>query len=323
MYYTTPTVLRSKTKPKVSAKKSLYDFRDYLHDLRTRIISKDYSKNNSYLVGQVFQNVRTLQKESQLNQYLKTNLFIAVEAFDDLIALIERKEKAISARIVTKYHELIWEFIFDLKPFVELLERKKNKNFQFFRGGKIYSNSAVELFKTCESLYWYPCIDHQIIDKKAATNLNLFSLRQSLEIKFRRIFGVFALYNRDLNDIKIRHDFFPTFIAQNLDLIDLPLPNINMNELLKIHDWTNYTIHNGVNPRIWQIHYAIKICQSIFKPTQYRRNDDKEVLSIYASVKIKNNEKLLDRLMSEIYETNQRRIFCFDNTSQEAINDEK
>jgi len=322
-YTTTPTVFRSKTKPKVSAKKSLLDFRDYLHDLRKRSNSRDYSKNNSYLIGQVFRNPRTFKTEPELHQYIKTNFFLAVEAFDDLIKLIDRKEKTINARIVSKYRELIWEFIFDLKPFVELLERRTDKTFQFFQGGKTYQNTAFELFRTCEALYWYPCIDDQIIDKKAATNLNLFSLRQSLEIKFKRIFGVFALYNKDSNDLKIRHDFFPSFIAENLKLIDLPLPNINMTELLKIYEWTNYTIHNAVNPRIWHVHYAIKCCSSIFKPTQYRRNDNKEVLSIYASIKIRNSGELLDKLMCKIYETNGSKIFCFDNILQEAIIDEK
>ncbi|MBZ0244457.1 MAG: hypothetical protein K8H85_00775 [Cyclobacteriaceae bacterium] len=322
-YYLTPKVVRSNRKVKVNAKVALYDFRDYLHDLKKRTIKKDYSVNNSYLVGNIFRELRSLKDGPELKQYLKTNLCVAVDSFDQLVSQIELKEKVINQRVLTKYADLLREFVFDLKPFVELLERETDKKFIFFRGGKDFSNSAFELFKTCEALYWYPTISNQIIDKKATTNLNLFSLRQSLEIKFRRIFGVFELYNKDLNDIKLRHDFFPNFISDNLSYIDIKLPSINMTELLRIYNWTNYTIHNAVNPRIWQINYAIKICGSIFAPGQYKRNDDKNVLSIYASIKIKNNDILTNNLIESIYEFNDKKIFCFDNVRQEAITDEK
>lgn len=320
-YHLTPKVMRGNRKINVTAKKALYDMKDYLHDLKKRTLKRDYSNNNSHLVGNIFRDLRTLKDGSELTQYVKTNMYIAIEAFDNLILQIEKKEKRIDANSLQKYSDIIREFVFDFKPFVEFLE-KDQKGFIFFRGGKSYGNSAFELFKTCEALYWYPTVGNQVIDKKATTNLNLFSLRQSLEIKFKRIFGVFELYNKDKADIKLRHDFFPNFINDNLNYIDIQLPSINMTELLKIYNWTNYTIHNAVNPRIWQIYYAIKICSSIFKSGQYKRNDDKEVLSIYASVKIKNNDFLIKQLVERIYEANDKKIFCFGNDRQEAITDE-
>lgn len=291
-----------------STKSALLDFQSYLKNLKKTHLKKDYTDNNSYLVGCIYRDNSEI-KAAEINAYVKAQFHVALKSFDNLIAHIEKQEDGLNSHTINKYADLIKDYIFDLKPFVEHLERTKNPEFELFTVWKPYNSSAFELFKTCQALYWYPNIDRRIIDRKAATNLSVFMLRQSMEIKFKRVFGIYKLYDRNKNSLRLEHEFLPNFIENNKDLIKLELPGINMTDVLNIYKWTNHTIHNAINPNIWEVYYTLEIVNYLFKGGQYRKEDERQVLSVYASVKLKDNQVLLDRLMEGIYQATKQTVF--------------
>ncbi|HZY39519.1 MAG TPA: hypothetical protein VFE53_22845 [Mucilaginibacter sp.] len=285
-------------KRKLSTATCLKGFQAYLNQLTATSVKKDHSGNASYVIGALFKNERAISKDVDLYSFAKVTIALANRKFNDVVAEIEATDPKISNYSIRRCSDLIHEFIFDVRPFVEYFERKKNPEFVLFKGWKSYHNSTSEIFLISNNLYWNGLYKQNIFDRKMATNIAVFTLRQALELKFKRLCGVFDVLTDDRDGVKIRHDYFPGFINENSDLFFLP--DMNVTDLLRVYKWTNNTIHNAANPRIWELRFAQDFCRPLFTWGTYTDDAGETTSSTNGAVVLKDLGELKKRLISSI-----------------------
>lgn len=303
-------------KIKVSTIKALENFAVYLNNLTSKHVKKDKSADLEYTIGALFKDARKIKEGIDWNNYAKNNLSFANKCFQELVEFIKSKEPKHSANAIRKYSEIIRDYIFDLKYFVEYFEQKKNPSYVMFTGGKSYNNHSYELNLISNNLYWNACYSQNIFDQKMALNVSNFTLRQSLEIKFKRILGIYDVYNKAFNGPKLKHEFFADFISNNSTSFELPYSNLTF--LLKVYKWTNITIHNAENPLIWQLKLALDYVNPFFNWGEGLNKDGKKVSSIFGAVKITDYDTLKQKLAQELGDS-ANEIVCIEFIKPEVI----
>jgi len=285
-------------KREISTAKCLKGFQAYLNHLTATSLKKDHSANASYVIGALFKNERAISKDVDLYSYAKINLALANRKLNDVIAEIEKSDPKLAYHSVRSCGDLIHEFVFDVRPFVEYFEQKKNPAFVLFKGWKSYHNSTTELFLISNNLYWNGSYKQNIFDRKMASNIAVFTLRQALELKFKRLCGVIDVLTDKMDGVKIRHDYFPDFIRLNSELY--VLPEMNITDLVAVYKWTNKTIHNAVNPRIWELRFAQDFCRPLFVWGSYTDTTGATTRSADGAVVLKDLGELQKRLTISI-----------------------
>ena len=279
-----------------STKTCLLEFAKYLDEIKCNYVKKDNSENANYVIGVIFKNLNAINKPVEWNNFCKVSLSVANRKFQELVQIIAN-EKDFKRKTILKYKDLIRDYVFDLKYFVEYFEQKSNSAYVFFRGGKSYNNHTYELFFISNNLYWNSIYRQNIFDQKMALNIACFTLRQSLELKFKRICGVYEINNEDYNGPKLRHEFFAEFIEENNEHFELPYASLT--ELLKIYKWTNYAIHNAENPLIWELKFALDYTHPFFKWGEDISRGT-HVKSIFGAIRIKDYPNLQKKLQAKL-----------------------
>ncbi|WP_160713138.1 hypothetical protein [Chitinophaga solisilvae] len=287
----------SKKKVKESAKDCLLGFASYLQDIVDRHVKKDKSENYDYVVGTIYKHQGKPKTKSESENYMKVSLCVGNHCFKLLVADLQKKDAGLKLTTITRHVDLIRSYLFDLKPFIEYFERKKNPNFVLFKGWKSFHNTSHELENISQNLYWNGIYKQNIFDQKMAENIAVFTMRQALEIKFKRICGVLEIQDKDHNGLKIPHNFFPDFIRQQTDHIKIA--DVDLKLVLKVYNWTNKTIHNAENPFIWELKYALDIIEPFFRDGEYRGKRMTQS-SVYGAVKIINYAKLKAKLQTTL-----------------------
>jgi len=298
----------------ITINESLNKFNSYLIRLGKDLPIKEYKEE--YLIGCLYHSKRSLNP-AEYSNFAKAHLYLGVKCFTELQSQIEQREKGIDDNILIKYRDQIIEYIFDLKDFIEYFETKKNEEFELFSGFITKSISSFEIFKSVESFYWFPNINLKNIDYKVKANTSVFLIRQSLEVKFKRIFGIVDIYNKSFTGPKLKSDLYANFIKKYLNFFQTPQMEIQY--LVKIYEWTNYTIHNAIIPRVWEIQFAIDILRKWFKgEVTYFDDGSIKSANVYGNVKIKEFDLVFLKLIDEINK-NAKDVHCIELTTPECI----
>ena len=131
----------------------------------------------------------------------------------------------------------------------------------FFRGWCAQTKVSYAAFADIKNLFMTGCIPD---DAMLKNNLTTFGIRQVLENKFRRVWGIIDIATSDNKPIKVDHSFFVNFLLENQKFyVDFPS---NGNELQDIYFWTNHSIHNMTTPYCWEIWKALQIVDAFFCP---------------------------------------------------------
>ena len=140
---------------------------------------------------------------------------------------------------------------------------------------------SAEIFSASKML-----LRNKIIEKNMGDFVvrptSVFLLRQSIELRLKNAFGIYKL--TDMNGKSIK---FPTsrilfqLIKDDPNSIIFP---IKISLVEKIYKWSNYYIHLGTIPNIWEIEWAHHILEPLFSSGSY-----KNIKSIFGSIKIKRN----------------------------------
>ena len=174
--------------------------------------------------------------------------------------------------------------------------KKTDPNYRFVEGGKSYSQNSTWMFREAKNLFWSSTVtDKNPLSHMTSVSLAVFALRQAIEIRFRRAIGITKIVDEHFSDAKLRHDFILDFVARNLDLIELKVGS--MINLAQIYKWTNFSIHTGGMPNIWEMQFALDFCNDVFQPDA---PDPKKGWSINSSIKIKDYAELKRRWESEV-----------------------
>ncbi|MDP2576015.1 hypothetical protein Q8W40_27840 [Vibrio penaeicida] len=302
----------------LSVKKSpnycLMALEKYVGEFKSKYLKPAKKINYDYAVSVVFGESLNFKTETQLNAYVKCQIKVAFEWFEFLIREIRSDKKRVTSQRLLKYGEYIVDFLHDVSPFIEYFEKKSDTSFSFLQGGKNYQQHTVFIYKDSINSYWGSQSTSNVLSHKGNMSASCYFLRQSLELKFRRLLGVNDIYDSMGNSAKIRHDFFPEFIKKNMNHFEMD--DINVSNVLKIYKWTNSTIHTSATPRIWEQWFALKYCDKFFFPTNVPAGKS---WSIHNSVKIKNLNDLWCKLYEKITEECRGdSVWCFQMSKPEA-----
>ena len=122
-------------------------------------------------------------------------------------------------------------------------------------------------------------------------------LRQSIEIKTKRIFGIYKITKkrRNLPDFGFKRLF--NFIENNIG--DIEYNTIDFSILKSIYSWSCKYIHNGEISHQWQNETAMNYMSTIFKWGNHSHNG-KITHSAFGAFKIRNFQLVKQRLIDEI-----------------------
>lgn len=278
-----------------SATDSLNKLLYYLTNLEQKYLGKFPLKDDSYLVELVYVDENTLNTDKKKNNFFRASLCLAIRSFKMLLKTIQDEDVDIG----NFPREHLRSYIFDFKPFVEFFERQQNPDFVFFQGSRNYYTTSQEIRLASKSLFWqYP--QNSIFDQKIAFNLAVFSLRQSLEMRFQRICGIREIFTHDGRQKPLRHSFFPDFIKSNNSHFIFP-ENFSLSHVRLIYNWTNLIVHSGYRPRIWEVQFALQFTQPLFSGGRQTVGNNL-VHSVYGAVQVKGYRQLQEKLKEKIDE---------------------
>lgn len=299
---------------KKSPSKCLKDVDEYFESFQARFLKNRKPLNFDYTISAIYREELVFQTNSEMNAYMKCQLNIALKWFRHLLFEIRKDQKKITRRRLGLYKDYIIDFLHDISFFIDFFEQKENPNFKFLNGGKSYTQETVFIYKNAINSYWGSSLNKSKLDHKGNLSASCYFLRQSLELKFRRILGVNDVTDSKGNSAKIRHEYFPEFINRNLDHFDLngsKVPN-----LLKIYKWTNQTIHTSAVPMIWEQWYAFEYCNSFMFPLPFEAGKG---WSIHNSVKVSGLDVLLEKLYLDFSSKyNAHGYWCFNISKAQA-----
>lgn len=245
----------------------------------------------------IFDNNKILKNDQQVTTYCKLHLCVATHCFNQLVDQIAANKGGFTYSNIRKYRNIIYDYLHDLREIVEHLEKKTDPSYSFFSGGKYYGTRTIETFRISNNLFWTSALQENFIDHRLGQNLSTFSLRQCLELKFRRIVGVGAIFHKTtFQHPKLRHDFFFTFITSNSGLFNFYTKNIR--EIWKIYSWTNLCIHLGILPRVWMLQYALELVAPLIIP---QPADKKGRWHLHSSVEIHDLNELRERFKKHFH----------------------
>ncbi|MGB7748665.1 MAG: hypothetical protein WBN75_15425 [Verrucomicrobiia bacterium] len=272
-------------------KSTLDDFKAFIAEFDGWVKANLKAHKDDYLIGQIYKENVFFRTEDEYTQVCKCQAELAHRCLKSICEDIEKKPDIYPSR--TKH---IVDFIFDLAPFVDQIMKKKDPNFQFIAGGKSYSQNSIWMFREASNLFWSSTVtDKNLLSHMSAVSLSVFALRQAVEVRFRRAIGIERIVDDNANDAKLRHDFMLEFFAENPDLVALKVGS--MTNLTLIYKWTNYSIHTGSMPNMWEIQFALDYCSKLFEPD---KPDPKKGWSIDSSIKIKNYDELKKRWENKV-----------------------
>lgn len=297
-------------KIKKSALRCLEELLCYIDSLVHYHIKKDYSED--HLVNTIFQESSNIRKPQQLENYCRCHLYIARNWLGALISDLKANNET-SHHHVIKFKSYISDFLFNIKTFIEYLERKKSKDYVFFNGIKHHGQHSATIFRTSMQLYWQSSENINNCSHSALINLSTFTLRQAIELKLQRIIGAQDIYDKTGNRLRTKLDMYSSFISENTDLITTNCHSIH--NILTISKWTNKTIHKGATPYIWEQWYALTVSMHLFERIEGRQNDS---WSINDPVEIIDYEKVKMRFV-EYATKDESTIYCFDLRDPEVV----
>jgi hypothetical protein len=307
--------IKQHRKIRKSTDKCISEFLDHLHWLKSRHIKKNHS--DGYLVSTCFEKPRVLKNDAEVNAYCRVHLAVAIKSLENLIKQIRGNNGKINHTSLRKYSEAIRDYLFDLRPLVEHLERRKDPSYEFFSGGKNYSVHTWELFRLSRQLAIQSAYRKEPfhVDHKTSQIASIFVLRQALEAKFERIIAV-ALYDSLGQTPKLRHGFHYDFINANPAYFEFT--SVHFSLLKKLYDWCNVVVHRAFQPYAWQIDYAHSISSGLFASGNLNKNGG---WSIHGGVRIHDLSAMQSAFIAKFCKEYDHGIWCVETSTPEAVTD--
>ena len=245
------------------------------------------------MVAWVFGAKRSFAKKSEADGYCRANLVVAKQCFDRLVGEIRGSNARVRFADLMRYEKILRDYVFDLKPVAEYLERQKNADYVFFRGAKSYHVHTWEVFLLSRQLAIQSVFKNSGVsmDHKTAQIASVFVLRQALEAKFLRLIGV-EIFDRNGDTPKLRHLFHYEFIVKHLPYFNFKA--VAFADLKKIYGWCNDVVHRVYQPLAWEIEYGQAICGGLFNS---QRTQPAVGWSINNAVEIVNRDQMQGEFM--------------------------
>jgi hypothetical protein len=298
---------------KESADQCLLDVLDHLKWLQSRHAPKAYS--DEYVISTAYGKPRALRKDSEIAAYCRVHLQLATRQFGILIDEIKGANGKVPIASLRRYSEIVRDYLFDLLPIAEFLERRKDDRYEFFRGGKSYGVASWEIFRVSRQLAIQSAFRGKPfhIDHKTSQIACVFVFRQALEAKFNRIVAVYFL-DKNGQTPKIKHDFHYNFIVSNIGCFEFT--SVNFPLLGKIYDWCNSIVHQAYQPLAWQIPHAQSVCSGLWAHGPLTKKGGS---SVHGGIRILDLEDMQGRFAEHFAKSYDHGTWCIGFEKPEAV----
>lgn len=290
----------------------LLDLQIYINDVIDEYLGEEYYGDRN-VSEWIYKNSEEIENEKEVEIFYKVNLFAAKKTLTNIINNISCKEGGLNHNNIKQYKNILEDFLHDISSFIDYYKRKTDLSFEFLLGWKSYQTSSFETFGMAKLFFYSSTIKDIRIPYKEGQGMTAMVIRQSIEIKTKRVFGIY----------KIRHKTtgYDYGFKQLFNFIELNKDNITYNpidfDILKdIYKWSCTFIHNGEGSYIWQTETAISYLESYFAGGSLTIGN-KTIISVFGGFKIKNLIELRTKL--EAYVGNAYSIEYFLDNGVEAI----
>lgn len=236
---------------------------------------------------------KDIVEASEKEQFVKVNLFAARKSLNNILKEISFKKGGLNYHNIKLYRVIIRNFLLDINPFINYFRQKTNKNFIFFKGTKFYLTSSHETIMVAHNLFYNSLSKINHLPFKESQGMVAMTIRQSIEIKTKRVFGIYKInkIRKRANDYGFKRLF--DFIEDNS--VDIEYNTIDFEILKQIYTWSCSYIHNGETSYFWQTENALSYLKQFLEPISHEDND-KQIISVFGSFKIKNFNSVRTRL---------------------------
>lgn len=243
----------------------------------------------------IFKKLRGQISDSEIDQYANNHFTAAYYSFLDLKTRMQN-ENNFDDTGIKKYGYLINLILYDLLPFANHIGKKTDSGYIFFEGWKTNTQDSTWHYLGTAQLLYNSTFDQVMMDNDLALILSAGALRQTIELKLQRILGFFDFIDKNGQKVFTSHNFFFEFISDNRGHFQFD-PNINMKIIQKTFEFCNESVHKGIMPYYWQMHYALKFCNHLFHDTAYVPGSN---FHIHSAVKISDYPQLQNTLEAEL-----------------------
>jgi hypothetical protein len=233
--------------------------------------------------------------DSQMADYLFVRVFHIAQAktvfkalFSGLIDTTKRLRKSIYHRWtkdgfgqrVLDDIRLLKEIAFETAPFLDLAEFWVNKNQVYSGRCKRNVLFSTEIFE-CSKMVLREAHYKSTLGDFVMRPTSIFLIRQAIEIRLKNALGINMI--RQLNGRIIKIPFsrlLENLFKKNKEAIHLPVP---LPTIKRIYDWSNFYIHSGWMPYIWEVECAHHLLNPMFVGKRHRDGS----WSLFGTVRIK------------------------------------
>lgn len=230
---------------------------------------------------------------ADVENYVKVNLYAARITLNTLIDEIRTRPGGLNYHNIMLYNHLIHDFIHDINGFINFYKRKTEPDFIFLTGGKNYLTSSFETIMIAKALFYNSTHDKNLFPYKESQGMVSMTIRQSIEIKTKRIFGIYKInkVRRRVPDYGFRRIF--DFIDANQ--VDITYNPIDFDILRSIYKWSCGYIHNGDISYLWQTETALRYLNRFFAPAMHVING-RQIRSVFGAFILRNFNTIKQRL---------------------------
>jgi hypothetical protein len=226
-------------------------------------------------------------------EYVKVNLFVAKKTFNNLITEIAGRKGGLTYNNIKIYRELLYDFLQDINSFINYYRRKTDPKFVFLTGGKSYLTSSFETFMVARGLFYNSLIKDNPLPYKESQGMVSMTIRQSIEIKTKRIFGIYKI--NKLRKRASEYGFKRLFDFIEANKADIDYNPVDFAILKHIYRWSCSYIHNGDISYLWQTENAFNYLKTYFAPGTHTRSKT-TTRSVFGAFKLSNFNSLKVRL---------------------------
>lgn len=289
----------------------LLDLQNYINEIVDEYIGEEFYDENT-ISKWIYRDID--KNEQDVEKFAKVNLFAAKTTFTNIIKDISHQKGGLNYHNIRQYREILWDFLHDISGFIDYYKQKTDPSFRFLSGWKSYQTSSFETFKMAKLLFYSSTIQDIHIPYKESQGITIMVIRQSIELKTKRIFGIYKI-NKNRNRVP-DYGFKRLFDFIELNQNDIIYNPIDFDILKNIYKWSCTFIHNGEGSYIWQTETAINYLEKYFEGGSLKV-ENKTISSVFGAFKIRNFRELRNKL--ESYVGNDYSIEFFPDSGVEAI----
>ena len=238
-------------------------FLKYLNNTYTEWFPKaSCCYKEEHVAEQLFERER---EEKDLKSWVQYELYAIIITSQNVFSRVINLSKAEGCSIdllLKDELKLLEEISFEVIAFLDYATFVITGKYAGYGYRKRSAANSFELFRASEMFFRNEKIYENCIGDFVIRPTSIVLLRQAIEIRLKNAFGINVITYENGTILKIPGNFLLEIIKTAPEgAIKFP---IKLCILRKIHEWTQYYIHGGFIPYLWEIEWAFVILNPLF-----------------------------------------------------------